>query len=57
MYIVVTCYKAEYLTAVGEAKAEAALSYELESSKQQQIIVAEELNVDLGEIGQFWYVN
>ena len=40
--------KAEYLTAVGEAKAEAALSYELESSKQQQKIVAEELNVDLG---------
>jgi len=39
--------KAEYLTAVGEARAEAALSYELESSKQQQIIVAEELNVDL----------
>ena len=39
------------MTAVGEARAEAALSYELESSKQQQIIVAEELNVDLGK---FW---
>ena len=34
---------------VGEAQAEAALSFELETSKQHQTIVAEELNVDLSK--------
>ena len=36
------------MTAVNTAQAESALAYELQSSKQQQQIVAEELNVDLG---------
>ena len=37
------------MTAVNTAQAESALAYELQSSKQQQLIIAEELNVDLGE--------
>ena len=44
--------KAEYMTRVGEAQAEADLAYELEASKQEQIIVAEKLNVDLSEFRQ-----
>merc|ERR1712235_26250 len=41
--------KAEFMTAVNTAQAESALAYELQSSKQQQLIIAEELNVDLVE--------
>ena len=37
------------MTAVNTAQAESALAYELQSSKQQQLIIAEELNVDLGK--------
>ena len=32
-------------------KAEADLAYELQASKQQQLIVSEKLNVDLGKAG------
>ena len=38
------------MTAVNTAQAESALAYELQSSKQQQLIIAEELNVDLGKL-------
>ena len=34
---------------VGEAQAEAALSFELETNKQDQTIIAEQLNVDLSK--------
>ena len=36
------------MAAVNTAQAESALAYDLQSSKQQQLIIAEELNVDLG---------
>jgi flotillin len=41
--------KAEYMTVVNTAQAESALAYELQSSKQQQLIIAEELHVALVE--------
>ena len=39
---------------VGEAQAEAALSFELEANKQSQTIIAEELNVDLSKLSLFF---
>ena len=46
-----SCYQiqAEYRTDVNTKKAEADLAYELQASKQQQLIVSEKLNVDLGK--------
>merc|ERR1712062_198104 len=41
--------QAEFNTVVNTAQAESALAYELQASKQQQQIIAEELNVDLVE--------
>jgi len=41
--------EAEYRTDVNTKKAEADLAYELQASKQQQLIVSEKLNVDLVE--------
>ena len=37
------------MTAVNTAQAASALAYELQSSKQQQLIIAEEINVELGK--------
>merc|ERR1711892_1269598 len=41
--------EAEYRTVVNTKKAEADLVYELQASKQQQLIVSEKLNIDLVE--------
>merc|ERR1711935_691653 len=41
--------EAEYRTVVNTKKAEADLAYELQASKQQQLIVSEKLNIDLVE--------
>merc|ERR1719447_46240 len=41
--------EAQFATVVNPAKAASSLAYDLQSQKQQQLIVAEELNVDLVE--------